>query len=141
MIKLLTDLRAYAELAGNPPALTLAADELERLQRLAAEVLAIAERGETPDGDGVGVSVLLWAEGWARELGTGYSPAVEHEIDCRTCLHHTPATDGFKRLLALIEAVRDANAAASGSGNSFHLCTESQRVAWVRLMSALEGPA
>lgn len=41
---------------------------LDTLMRLAGEVLAIAEAGETPDGDGVNVPTLLWAEEWARVL-------------------------------------------------------------------------
>jgi hypothetical protein len=42
-----------------------------------------------------------------------------------------------ERLRVLVEAVRDANAAASGRGDSFHICTEAQRMAWVRLMDVL----
>lgn len=41
---------------------------LDTLMRLAGDVLAIAEAGETPDGDGVNVPTLLWAEEWARVL-------------------------------------------------------------------------
>jgi hypothetical protein len=43
-----------------------------------------------------------------------------------------------ERLRVLVEAVRDANAAASLCGDSWHLCNYSQRVAWVRLMDALD---
>jgi hypothetical protein len=42
-----------------------------------------------------------------------------------------------ERLRLLVESVRDANAMASGAGDSFHLGTEAQRMAWVRLMDAL----
>ena len=44
------------------------------------------------------------------------------------------------RLRTLIEAIRDANAHASGLGDTFHLGTEAQRLAWARLMDALEAP-
>lgn len=43
-----------------------------------------------------------------------------------------------EQLRALVEAVRDANAAASG--DRWHLCTERQRLAWCALMDGLEVP-
>lgn len=132
MSKTLADLRAYAEWAGNPLALTLAADELERLQRLAAEVLAIVERGETPDGDGVGVSVLLWAEGWGRELSVGCCQASGHD--------DVAAAVAAQRELfrGLVESVRNANAAAQRPGE-FGLLTHQQERAWVALIDALSS--
>jgi len=41
---------------------------LDTLMQLAGDVLAIAEAGATPDGDGVNAPTLLWAEEWARVL-------------------------------------------------------------------------
>ena len=49
--------------AGHPLALA----RLKELMKLEAEVADIAERGELPDGDGVNVPTLLWAESWARK--------------------------------------------------------------------------
>ena len=44
---------------------------LAALLELVDEVLGIADKGETPDGDGVNVPTLLWAEGWRRRLRAG----------------------------------------------------------------------
>lgn len=42
-----------------------------------------------------------------------------------------------ERLRVLVENVRDANAAALRAGDSWHLSTEAQGQAWIRLMDAL----
>ena len=49
--------------AGHPLALA----RLKELMKLEAEVADIAEFGQLPDGDGVNVPTLLWAESWARK--------------------------------------------------------------------------
>ena len=48
---------------GHPLALA----RLKELMKLEAEVADIAEFGQLPDGDGVNVPTLLWAESWARK--------------------------------------------------------------------------
>jgi hypothetical protein len=74
--------------------------------------------GPLPDTDWTGATLAYSAE-QMREYGA-HERAAERE-----------------RLRVLVEAVRDANAAASGRGDSFHLCTEAQRMAWVRLMDVV----
>lgn len=115
---------------SKPPVLAMAADQLERLQRLAAEVLAIAERGETPDGDGVGVSVLLWAEGWARELNAGLCQASKRD--------DVAAAVAAQRELfrGLVESLRNANAAAQQPGK-FGVLTHQQERAWMALIDSI----
>lgn len=43
------------------------------------------------------------------------------------------------RLRELVQAVRDANAAAA-EPERFHLLTHAQQAAWLRLLAALDGP-
>lgn len=47
------------------------------------------------------------------------------------------AADKLEKLRQLVEAVRDANARACSAGDRWHLSTEAQGQAWIRLMEAL----
>jgi len=50
------------------------AEERERWRELAQDVSMIANGGHLPDGDGVNIPTLLWAEEWERRM---YGPNVE----------------------------------------------------------------
>ncbi len=47
------------------------------------------------------------------------------------------AADRLDQIRVLVEAVRDANARACSAGDRWHLSTEAQGQAWIRLMEAL----
>ena len=63
----------------------------------------------------------------------GELPAVRRDL--------AAAGDALDLIRACVDAVRDANAAASGRGETFNLSNEAQRLAWARLMAALETGA
>lgn len=47
------------------------------------------------------------------------------------------AADRLDQIRVLVEDVRDANAQACSAGDRWHLSTEAQGQAWIRLMEAL----
>lgn len=69
---------------------------------------------------------------WVHTTGFG-SQMSGHKPDA---LCHE-AADKLEKLRQLVEAVRDANARACSAGDRWHLSTEDQGQAWIRLMEAL----
>jgi hypothetical protein len=67
---------------------------LLRLLPLAQEVLALAECGRLPDGDGVDGSTLLWAEDWARKMEFEPARYTQEELD-------TAAAEGLRIVSSL----------------------------------------
>lgn len=89
----------------------------------------------TTEADALMGRLRDWADA-TYVIQPGELPAVRRDL--------AAAADALDLIRALVDAVRDANAAASGNGDTFHLATEAQQQAWARLMDALEqgaGPA